>query len=176
MSEGFLRHAPRLLVLLGLVCLLGLGIALVSQHQFGVKPCPWCVLQRGIVLLLGFFALLGGSLAWVMKRRASFSAAHLTARLVSIPVVVLALAGLVAATYQHEVAAESASCDQTVADRVLTALELERRWPYVFMITANCADANKYRLLGLPYELWSGALFALVLGGGLIAMLRGSRP
>jgi protein dithiol:quinone oxidoreductase len=175
MSEGFLRHAPRLLVLLGVACLLALGVALVSQHQFGVKPCPWCVLQRGIVLLLAVFAIVGGALAWAVKRGGSVRAAHLAARLASIPVVVLALAGLVAATYQHEVAAEMASCDQTLADRVLTALELERRWPYMFMITANCADASKYRLLGLPYELWSGALFAFALGGGLIAMLRGSR-
>jgi disulfide bond formation protein DsbB len=36
------------------------------------------------------------------------------------------------------------------------------------MITANCAEAAAYRLLGLPYELWSAALFALL---GLAALL-----
>ena len=28
------------------------GVVLVAQHQFGVKPCPWCVLQRAIYLLI----------------------------------------------------------------------------------------------------------------------------
>ncbi len=176
MSDGFLRHTPRLLVLLGLLCLASLGVALVAQHQFNVKPCPWCILQRGIILLLAALALVGGTVAWVAKRRGRLGLAKLVARGSSVPVTVLALAGLVAATYQHEVAAVNADCSRTLADTILTALELERRWPDMFMVTASCSDAGAYRLAGLPFELWSGALFALALGVGLTAMLRGTRP
>lgn len=176
MSDGFLRHAPRLLVLLGLLCLASLGVALVAQHQFNVKPCPWCILQRGIILLLAVVALVGGAVAWVAKRQGRLGLANVVSRSSSVPVTVLALAGLVAATYQHEVAAVNPDCSRTLADTILTALELERRWPDMFMVTASCSDAGAYRLAGLPYELWSGALFALALGVGLTAMLRGARP
>lgn len=176
MSDGFLRHAPRLLVLLGLACLAGLGAALVAQHQFNIKPCPWCVLQRGIFLLIAAVALAGGAAAWAAKRSGRLTLATVLTRVTSVPVTVLALAGLVAATYQHEVAAVNNDCSMTFADRVLTALELERRWPDMFMVTASCSEAGAYRLAGLPFELWSGALFALALGAGLTAMLRGTRP
>ena len=175
MADRWMSHAPRLLVWLGIVCLAGLGAVLVAQHVFDVRPCPWCVLQRGIVLLLGLLALTGGALAWALKHRGHLYRAHLTARLAAIPVLLLALSGLVAATYQHEVASQSESCAMTAADRLLTALDLEAKWPAVFMVTASCQDAAHYRLLGLPYEIWSGLLFALALGAGLVALLSGAR-
>ena len=175
MADSLMRHAPRLLVWLGLLCLAGLATALVAQHGFGVKPCPWCVLQRGIVLLLAGVALVGGGLAWALKHRGHLHRAHLVARVAAVPVVVLALGGLLAATYPHEVAAQSANCPLGAADRIVTALNLEASWPAMFMITANCQDAASYRLLGLPYEIWSGLLFALALGAGLVALLRGAR-
>lgn len=175
MAESLLRHAPRLLVWLGLLCLASLVGVLVAQHAFDVRPCPWCVLQRLIVLLLGGVSLLGGTAAWWVKHGGRPYLAHLVARLVAVPVLLLAMGGLVAATYQHEVAAQSESCEMTAADRILTTLDLEARWPKMFMVTANCQDAHAYRLMGLPYEIWSGLLFALALGVGLVALLRGAR-
>ena len=175
-SEGFLRHAPRLLVLVGLMGLAAVGLALTAQYQFGVKPCPWCILQRAIVLLIAGTALLGGVLAWGLKRASREAGSKLVARATAVPVVVMALSGLVAATYQNAVASDSASCALTLADRIITTLGLEDLWPKMFMITANCAEAHAYRLLGLPYEVWSGLLFAATLGAGLIALLRGGKP
>jgi protein dithiol:quinone oxidoreductase len=176
MSEGLMRHAPRLLVVTGLLSLLSLAAALVAQHGFDMRPCPWCVLQRLIVMLIAAVALLGGLAAWALKHHSHPHRGHLMARLVAIPVVVLALGGLVAATYQHEVASQNESCSKTFADTVLTVLDLEARWPSLFMVTASCNEAARYRLLGLPFEIWSGLLFALVLGASLVALLRGSRP
>ncbi len=126
------------------------GVALVAQHQFGVKPCPWCVLQRGIFLLIGTFSLLG----WLVQARRTLRQAALVA------VLLACAAGLTAAVFQHEVASQTASCAMGLADKILTALNLEELWPSVFMVTANCAEAAAYRLLGLPYEVWSGLLFA----------------
>ena len=174
-SEGLMRHTPRLMVLLGLLCLASLGVALVAQYQFGVKPCPWCILQRVLVMVLATVALVGGGLAWGLKKSGRLRGAQIASRVLAVPVVVLALAGVVAATYQNAVASDSASCTMTVADRLIAATGLEDLWPEVFMITANCAEAHAYRLLGLPYEVWSGLLFAMALGVGLIALLRGSR-
>lgn len=133
------------------------GIALIAQHQFGVKPCPWCVLQRGIFLLIGAFSLLG----WLVQSKRALRQAVL------VVVLMLCAAGLTAAVFQYEVASQSASCAMGLADKTLTALNLEERWPSVFMVTGNCADAAKYRLVGLPYEVWSGTLFATLAALGL---------
>ena len=76
------------------------GVALIAQHQFGVKPCPWCVLQRAIFLLIGAFSLVG----WLVQAKRSLRQAALVA------VLVLCAAGLTAAVFQHEVASQSASC------------------------------------------------------------------
>lgn len=126
------------------------GVALVAQHQFGVKPCPWCVLQRGLFLLVGAVALLG----WLLQGSRALRQAAL------VGVLLLCAAGVTAAVFQHEVASQSASCAMGLAEKILTALNLEELWPPVFMATANCADAAAARLIGLPYEVWSGLLFA----------------
>ena len=136
------------------------GVVLVAQHQFGVKPCPWCVLQRAIYLLIGAFSLLG----WALQSRRALRQAAL------VLVLMLCAAGLTAAVFQHEVASQSASCAMGLADRIVTVLGLEDLWPSVFMITANCADAAAYRLLGLPYEVWSGLLFAGLAAVGLVVL------
>lgn len=136
------------------------GVALVAQHQFGVKPCPWCVLQRGVFLLVGVFSLLG----WLVQARRSLRQAAL------VIVLLLCAAGLTAAVFQHEVASQSASCAMGLADRIVTALNLEELWPSVFMITANCAEAAAYRLIGLPYEVWSGLLFVALGALGLLTL------
>lgn len=125
------------------------GVALVAQHQFGVKPCPWCVLQRVIFLAIGTFSLLG----WLLQARRSLRQAAL------VVVLMLCAAGLTAAVFQHEVASQTASCALGLADKIITALNLEDLWPSVFMVTANCAEAAAYRFIGLPYEVWSGLLF-----------------
>ena len=45
--------------------------------------------------------------------------------------------------------------------RIVGTLGLDERWPQVFMATASCAEA-KVKLMGLPYEAWSGMLFGAI--------------
>ena len=99
------------------------GIALIAQHQFGVKPCPWCVLQRAIFLLIGSLSLLG----WLASAKRALRQSAL------VLVLVLCAAGLTAAVFQHEVASQSATCAMGLADNIVTALNLEELWPLVFM-------------------------------------------
>ncbi len=136
------------------------GIALIAQHQFGVKPCPWCVLQRGIFLLIGAFSLLG----WLVQATRALRQSAVVA------VLLLCVAGVAAAVFQHEVASQTATCAMGLADQIVTALNLEELWPSVFMITANCAEAAAYRLIGLPYEVWSGLLFVAIGAAGLVVL------
>lgn len=150
----------RALAGMALASFAAVGVALVAQHQFGVKPCPWCVLQRAIFLVIGALSLLG----WLVQATRPLRQA------VVVLVLVLCAAGLTAAVFQHEVASQSATCAMGLADKIVTALGLEELWPSVFMITANCAEAAAYRLLGLPYEVWSGLLFAALGALGLVVL------
>jgi len=84
----------------------------------------------------------------------------------------LAIAGLAAALWQHFVAAKSASCNLTLADRVMSASQLDRLLPDVFEARASCADAA-VNLLGIPYAMWSALAF-VVAAIVLIRILRRS--
>ena len=139
-----------LLAGVALVSLVAVGAALVSQHHYDMRPCPWCILQRAIFCAIAIVALLG----LVIRGR--------PARLTSIVlVVVLTLCGASAALWQHFVAASAASCDLTLAEKIISGMRLDEHWPEVFMATASCSDA-RVNLLGLPYEAWSLSLFALM--------------
>ncbi len=136
---------------LAAVSVAAVGIALFTQYLLDMQPCPWCVLQRLQFVAIAVVALLAlagrGSLARVAGGAA---------------VLLLAASGVAAATWQHSVASKSPSCDLTLADRIVSNwLQLDRLLPSVFQVGGNCADAA-VKLLGVPYELWSLALFALI--------------
>ncbi len=154
-----MKRADALLAGSALLGLGAVGVALVSQHRFGIQPCPWCVLQRLVFLLIAAAALLG--LVWrsATGRRVAAGIALL-----------LALCGAAAALWQHFVAAAAASCNLSLAERIISALGLDESLPSVFMALASCADAA-VKLAGLPYELWSLLLFGL-LGAAALAVAR----
>ncbi|SEL21240.1 disulfide bond formation protein DsbB [Roseateles sp. YR242] len=155
----------RVLAATAVASIAALAGALIAQYQFDIKPCPWCVMQRGLYILIAVVSVLG----WCVQR---VKAGRVVALLL---VAALGIAGLVAAGYQHEVAAKLASCDMTFADKVLSALDLEARWPTVFMATASCSEAATYKLLGLSYDIWSGLLFTMIALGSLLTLKRRTR-
>ena len=150
-------------ILLGiaLVCLGAVGIALVSQHVYDMQPCPWCALQRLIFVAIALVALLG--LAW---RSAAGR------RTVALLMLLLCGTGIAAALWQHFVAAASASCNLTLADRVLSATMLDSLLPEIFQPRASCADAA-VDLLGVPYEFWSLGLYAAIESAVVWMLVRG---
>ena len=127
--------------------------------MFDVQPCPWCVLQRLIFLGVGVFALAG--IAW---------RSALGGRVAATIALLLAAAGFAASMWQHFVASRSQSCNLTLADRIVTGLHLDALVPDVFEARASCADAA-VNLLGVPYDFWAAALFALI----AVAMVRALR-
>ena len=58
----------------------------------------------------------------------------------------------------------------SLADRLMGFTGLDSRFPEVFAAYASCADA-KVDLLGMPYEFWSLALFALLGALAVLALL-----
>ena len=155
---------PRLtLAAMAALCLAAVGAALVSQHVFDMRPCPWCILQRVIFVVIALLCLVGALVPPAAARKPATIAA-----------IVLAFLGGAAALYQHFVAAKSSSCNLTLADKIITALNLESLAPPLFQVTGTCADAA-VDLLGVPYEFWALALF-VVLAIVAATVVRTPRP
>lgn len=146
--------------LIALLSFGAVGIALYTQHRLDMQPCPWCVLQRLVFVAIGAWALVGALVP-----------ARLWRRFVALVVSLLASCGMAAALWQHFVAAASASCNLTFADRVMNATGLNERFPEVFAAYASCADAA-VSLAGIPYEFYSLALFVLIDGLAILALVR----
>jgi protein dithiol:quinone oxidoreductase len=145
-----------------LVCIGAVAAALVSQHVFDMQPCPWCVLQR--VIFLAIALACGVGLLWRSR----------VGRLVSTGLaLLLAASGIAAALWQHFQAAASASCNLTLADKIVSGLlQLDSLLPDVFSPRASCADAA-VNLLGVPYDFWSLALFSAIALITIRALRRG---
>ena len=158
------RATGRLLACVALVSLVAVGGALVSQHGFDMQPCPWCILQRVIFLAIALVCGLGWAFRSAWARRGAAGLALL-----------LAACGIAAALWQHFKAAASASCNLTLADKIVSGfLQLDSLWPDVFAVRATCADAA-VNLLGVPYDFWSLASFVLVGALLLRALMRRDR-
>ncbi len=142
---------PQLLLTIAGTAVGVVAFAVMTQHVFDMQPCPWCILQRLIYLLVAVLALL----AWLLERRPF-------GRLLSWLLPPLAAAGLATALWQHFVAARSTSCALTLADRMVSATTLDEMLPSVFQPQASCADAA-VKLLGVPYEVWSALTFTLLI-------------
>ena len=126
-----------------------------------MQPCPWCILQRVIFLAIALVCALG--LLW------NKAAGRVVVGTLAI---LLSLCGVASAVWQHFYAAKSLSCNLTLADKIVSMyLELDKFAPDVFAVRASCAEAA-VNLLGLPYEFWSLALFALVGVAALVVVLR----
>jgi len=148
--------APRkTFVALALLCIAAVGAALFTQYAWDMQPCPWCILQRVIFLLIAVLLLL---------------AAYAPGRVLFAGLGVLAAgAGIAAALYQHFVAAKSTSCNLTLADKIISGIGLDKLLPAVFEVRASCADAA-VDLLHLPYEFWSLGLYLVVAVAALWAL------
>jgi len=151
----------RLLHTIAVLCLIAVGIALVSQHVFNLRPCAWCVLQRLLYLCVAVACWLALLLGRVRPLR----------RLFALIALLLCLGGIAAAWYQYDVAAHLFSCSQTFADRFMVASGLDANVPWLFGIFASCMDAQ-VKVLGVEYAIWSLGLFCFLGLLSVIALLR----
>jgi len=142
--------ARQWLLAMAALCIAGVAAALIGQYGFDMRPCPWCILQRVIFVVIALLCLLAAA--------APASGVHRGAAGATI---VLSLLGIAAALYQHFVAAKSSSCNLTLADKMITASGLDAVLPSLFEVTGSCADAA-VSVLGVPFEFWSLLLFALL--------------
>jgi disulfide bond formation protein DsbB len=140
---------PQVLAAVAVLSFGALAIALVAQYGFDMQPCPWCVLQRFIYVVVGVLALAGAVSGGAVRRAATGLA------------ILGALSGVASALWQQLYAVSENSCDLSLAERITTALHLDRLLPQVFIAYASCADAAVY-ILGIPFAIWSCAMFVLL--------------
>ena len=154
-------RATQVLTAVGVLAFAAVGAAAVAQYMFDMQPCPWCVLQRFIYIVIGVLALLAALFGGSLRRGTAWLA------------LLAGLSGIASALWQQLYAASQASCDLTLAERITTALHLDRLLPQLFIAYASCADAA-VNVLGIPFAVWSCAMFVL-LSGLLFWTLRSSK-
>lgn len=142
-------RAPQVLLGVAVLAFGALAAALVAQYAFDMQPCPWCVLQRLVYIVVGVLALLGAVVGGAGRR--VFAGLALLG----------ALSGLASALWQQLYAVSENSCDLSLAERITAGLHLDRLLPQVFIAYASCGDAA-VNILGIPFAVWSCAMFVLL--------------
>jgi len=140
---------PQVLVGIGVVALGAVGLAAIAQYAFNMQPCPWCVLQRFIYIVVGVLALVAAALPGIARR-------------LFIGLALLGtLSGIASALWQQLHAVNEASCDLSLAERIVSGLHLDSLVPQLFIAYASCGDAA-VSVLGIPFAVWSCLLYVLL--------------
>jgi protein dithiol:quinone oxidoreductase len=133
------------------------GIAVVGmemQHLLRLAPCPLCIFQRLLYMVIGVVALLG---ALAPGARQLWSAL----------IAVLAAGGFAVAGYQTwmqafpHLATECGYSDPNAIERLVDWLGME--WPSLFLATGFCTSRD-WEFLGLSMANWSLLFFAGIIG------------
>ena len=140
---------PQVLVAIGVISLGAVGLAAIAQYVFNMQPCPWCVLQRFIYIVVGVLALVAAALPGIARR-------------LFIGLALLGtLSGIASALWQQLHAVNEASCDLSLAERIVSGLHLDSLVPQLFIAYASCGDAA-VSVLGIPFAVWSCILYVIL--------------
>lgn len=145
---------------LGCFGLVAIGMAL--QTLLRLAPCPFCIFQRLLYLVIGGLALLG--FLWPVLRLA-------WAGLIGL----LALLGAGVAGYQTwmqafpELATECGYAEPNAIERLVDWLGMQ--WPSMFLATGFCTS-REWVFLGLSMANWSLLIFAGIVGYAVFFLTR----
>ena len=145
---------------LGMFGLVAVGMEL--QHLWRLAPCPLCIFQRMLYLVIGFVAL-AGVLAPAGKP------------LWSLLIAVLAGGGVAVAGYQTwmqafpYLASECSYTDPNAIERVVDWLGMQ--WPSLFLATGFCTS-REWVFIGLSMANWSLLIFVGILGYAALLFAR----
>ena len=145
---------------LGVLGLVSIGMEL--QVIFRLAPCPLCIFQRLLYLVIGSIALLG--VLWPCGRR-----------LWSLLIGALAAGGIAVAGYQTwmqafpELATECGFSDPTPIERLVDWLGMQS--PSWFLATGFCTSRD-WVFLNLSMANWSLLVFGGIVGYAALLFLR----
>lgn len=135
-------------LLIAVACFGLLAAGLSIGVWLNLQPCPFCIFQRVLYLLIGFAALAG----------AVWSASPMARRLASGIGVGAALGGLVTASYQTYMQLFPASvieCGFSEPNAIERFVDvLGPYWEFMFLATGLCSSVD-WTFLGLSMANWS---------------------
>jgi disulfide bond formation protein DsbB len=140
-----------------LVCAGLLSFGMYLQHVVGLEPCPMCIVQRYVMVLMGLVALLGAGLS---GRKTSWAVGGL--------LVLLAGSGAYVAarqTWLQWYPPEVVSCGRDFYGMIET-FPLQRAIPMIFKGGGDCSKVD-WTFLGGSIANWS---FVAFVGLGLLAL------
>ena len=149
----------RLLAFIALACIALLAFGLYLQHAVGLEPCPMCIVQRYLFILVALAAGIGAALPasatrWVggLMALLSFTGAGVAAR----------------QSWLQWFPPEIATCGRDLFG-MIESFPLKRVIPMVFRGSGDCSAVD-WTFLGLTIANWSFLNFMLVavLGAGLL--------
>lgn len=151
----------RLLAFIALACIALLAFGLYLQHAVGLEPCPMCIVQRYLFILVALAAGIGAALPsaatrWVGSLMAllSFTGAGVAAR----------------QSWLQWFPPEIATCGRDLFG-MIESFPLKRVIPMVFRGSGDCSAVD-WTFLGLSIANWSFLNFVLVGVIGLALLLR----
>jgi disulfide bond formation protein DsbB len=149
-----------------LVCVGLLSFGMYLQHGVGLVPCPMCIVQRYVMVLMAFVALLGACLPG--RKSALITASCL---------VVLAGGGAYVAarqTWLQWYPPEVVSCGRDFYGMIET-FPLQRAIPMIFKGGGDCSQVD-WTFLGGSIANWSFVAFVGLCALALVTTLRILRP
>ena len=158
MTLELLNHPRRVWGLLCAACVALLSFGLYLQHVEGLEPCPMCIVQRYLMVLVALLALLGACLS---GRKTSMA--------VGSGLVLLSVAGAYVAARQSWLQwypPEVVSCGRDFYGMIET-FPLKRAIPMIFKGGGDCAKVD-WTLLGGSIANWSFVAFT---GMAVLALL-----
>ena len=140
---------------LALGCFGLVAMGLLLQTQYRLAPCPFCIFQRLLYLVIGCVALIG--FVWPVMLR------QVLAGMIGL----LAASGFGVAAYQTwmqaypELAKECSYTDPNLIERLVDWLGMQA--PSMFMATGFCTS-KEWVFLGLSMANWSCLVFLGIVG------------
>jgi len=157
-SLELLDRTGRVWALVCAACVALLAFGLYLQHVVGLEPCPMCIVQRYVMVLIALIAGLGA--VW-SGRRASLAMGGL--------LTLLGLSGAYVAARQSWLQwypPEVVSCGRDFYGMIET-FPLQRAIPMIFKGGGDCSAVD-WTFLGGSIANWS---FVCFVGMGLLALL-----
>jgi len=148
-------------VSLGVAGLVAAGMAL--QQLVRIAPCPLCIAQRALYLVIALLAL--GGVLWPRAARLWLAA-------IAVP----SLSGLAIAGYQSwmqaypHLAPECSYTDPNLIERAVDWLGMQ--WPSLFLATGFCSSRD-WEFLGGSLANWSLLVFATLVAWTVMFWRRG---
>ena len=135
---------------IGVSCVALLGGAYFMQYGPGqLQPCPLCILQRYVYMVIGAVALAA----------AAIGPNRLFAMVVAVALDVLATIGAGLALWQVTKGDTMTSCDTDLVGQIVYALPMRAWWPEFLAAYGGCADKVP-PIFGVSVPVWSLFWFA----------------